>query len=41
MKKVNPAMPNFLDENSDRFAGLRGNRDVVALKLREDGVGDP
>ena len=41
MKKVNPAIPNFLDENNDRFAGLRGNRDVVARKLHEDGVGDP
>ena len=39
MKKVNPATPNFLDENDDRFAGLRGTRDVVARKLREDGVG--
>ena len=35
MKKVNPAMPNFLDEKDDRFAGLRGTRDVVARKLRE------
>ena len=39
MKKVNPATPNFLDEKDDRFAGLRGTRDVVARKLREDGVG--
>ena len=39
MKKVNPATPNFLDENDDRYAGLRGTRDVVARKLREDGVG--
>ena len=39
MKKVNPATPNFLDENDDHFAGLRGTRDVVARKLREDGVG--
>ena len=35
MKKVNPATPNFLDEDNDRFAGLRGTRDV-ACKLRED-----
>ena len=39
MKKVNPATPNFLDEKDDRFAGLRGTRDVVARKLREDGGG--
>ena len=38
MKKVNPATPNFLDEKDDRFAGLRGTRDVVAHKLRENGV---
>ena len=36
---MNPATPNFLDENNDCFAGLRGTRDVVACKLREDGVG--
>lgn len=39
MKKLNPATPNFLDDKDDRFAGLRGTRDVVAWKLREDGVG--
>ena len=39
MKKVNPATPNFLDEKDDRFAGLRGTRNVVVRKLREDGVG--
>lgn len=39
MKKLNPATPNFLDDKDDRFAGLRGTRDVVARKLREDGVG--
>ena len=38
MKKLNPATPNFLDENDDCFAGLRGTRDV-ACKLRVDGVG--
>ena len=36
---MNPATPNFLDENNDRFAGLRGTRDVVVRKLCEDGVG--
>ena len=39
MMLVNPAMPNFLDEKDDRFAGLRGTRDVVARKLHENGVG--
>ena len=39
MKKLNPATSNFLDENDDRFAGLRGTRDVVACKLCEDGDG--
>jgi len=39
MKKVNPAMLNFLDEKDDHFAGLRGTRDVVACKLCEDGIG--
>ena len=39
MKKINPSIPNFLDENDARFAGLRGARDCVARKLREDGVG--
>ena len=39
MKKLNPATANFLDESDDRFVGLRGTRDVVAHKLREDGVG--
>ena len=29
----------FLDEKDPRFAGLRGARDCVARKLREDGVG--
>ena len=39
MKKLNPATPNFLDKNDDHFAGLRGTTDVVARKLRKDGVG--
>lgn len=39
MKKLNPATPNIVDESDDRFAGLRGTRDVVAHKLREDRVG--
>ena len=39
MKKLNPLVPNFLDENDSRFAGLRGTRDCIARKLREDGVG--
>ena len=39
MKKVDPTTINFLDEKDDRFAGLRGTRDVVARKLHEDGVG--
>ena len=39
MKKLNPLVPNFLDENDSRFAGLRGRRDCIARKLREDGVG--
>ena len=39
MKKLYPATPNFLDDVDDRFAGLRGTRDVVEWKLREDGVG--
>jgi hypothetical protein len=33
-----PATPNFLDDKDDRFAGLRGTRDVIAQRLREDGV---
>ena len=32
-------VPNFLDENDSRFAGLRGTRDCIARKLRQDGVG--
>lgn len=37
--KINPSVPNFLSESDTRFAGLRGARDCVARKLREDGVG--
>ena len=36
MKKLNAANPNILDEKDDRFAGLRGTRDVVACKLMMD-----
>ena len=39
MTKVNPSVPNFLNESDTRFAGLRGARDCAARKLREDRVG--
>ena len=39
MTKVNPCVPNFVDEKDPRFAGLRGTRDTVACQLREEGVG--
>jgi hypothetical protein len=39
MRKANPLTPNFLDEKNPGFAGLRGARDCVARKLRENGVG--
>ena len=39
MKEVNPVAPNFLNEQDDRFAGLRGTRDTVARRLREEGIG--
>ena len=39
MTKVNPCVPNFLDEKDARFAGLRETRDTVAHQLREEGVG--
>ena len=39
MVKANPSTPNFLDDKDTCFSGLRGTRDTVARKLREDGVG--
>ena len=39
MKSLNPTTPNFLDEKDPRFAGLRGTRDTVSRRLREEGVG--
>ena len=39
MLKLNSMSPNFLDEKNPQFAGLRGTRDCVAQKLREEGVG--
>ena len=36
--RANPNTPNFLDEDT-RFSGLRGTRDTVARKLREEGMG--
>ena len=37
MVKANPSTPNLCKDT--RFFGLRGTRDTVARKLREDGVG--
>ena len=39
MTKVNPCVPNFLDEKDPCFAGLRETRYTVARQLREEGVG--
>ena len=39
MTKVNPCVPNFLDEKDARLACLRGTRDTVAQQLCEEGVG--
>ena len=36
MKKLNPLVPNFLNEKDPRFTGLR---DSIARKLRNDGIG--
>ena len=36
MKKQNPAAPNFLDENDDRFAGLLGNYAKMELEHQLD-----
>ena len=39
MKEVNLTAPNFLNEQDQRFSGLRGTRDTVARQLREEGIG--
>ena len=39
MVRSNPDTPNFLDEKDPRFSGLRGTRDTVSRRLREEGVG--
>ena len=39
MVRSNPDTPNFLDEKDLRFSGLRGTRDTVSRRLREEGVG--
>ena len=39
MKEISPSAPNFLNEEDDRFHGLRGTRDTIACQLREGGIG--
>ena len=38
IKEVNPTAPNFLNDQDERFSGLRGTRDTVACQLREEGI---
>ena len=39
MKTQNKYAPNIFSEEDPRFSNLRGTRDTVARKLREEGVG--